>query len=52
LYLCGNPNKLGELFVTLEKNPYICKPCPYGDGKSAEKKRIAYCKFSFVKRID
>ena len=37
LYLCGNPNKLGELFGKLIENPYICKPCPYGDGKSAEK---------------
>ena len=37
LHLCGNPNKLGELFGKLIENPYICKPCPYGDGKSAEK---------------
>jgi UDP-N-acetylglucosamine 2-epimerase (non-hydrolysing) len=37
LYLCGNPNKLKDLFVTLEKNSYICKPCPYGDGRAAQK---------------
>lgn len=37
LHLCGNPNKLGELFGKLIENPYICEPCPYGDGKSAEK---------------
>jgi UDP-N-acetylglucosamine 2-epimerase len=37
LHLCGNPNKLGELFGKLVENSYICKPCPYGDGKAAEK---------------
>jgi UDP-N-acetylglucosamine 2-epimerase (non-hydrolysing) len=37
LHLCGNPNKLNELFGKLIENPYICKPCPYGDGKAAEK---------------
>jgi hypothetical protein len=28
---------LNELFGKLIENPYICKPCPYGDGKAAEK---------------
>jgi UDP-N-acetylglucosamine 2-epimerase (non-hydrolysing) len=37
LHLCGNPNKLGELFGKLVENSYICEPCPYGDGKAAEK---------------
>jgi UDP-N-acetylglucosamine 2-epimerase len=37
LYMCEEPKKLAELFGELEKNSYICKPCPYGDGKAAEK---------------
>ncbi len=37
LYMCEEPKKLKELFGKLENNSYICKPCPYGDGKSAEK---------------
>lgn len=37
LYMCEKPNKLRELFGKLEKDYYICKPCPYGDGKSAKK---------------
>jgi len=28
---------LKELFVKLEYNSYICRPCPYGDGRAAEK---------------
>ena len=37
LHLCKTTDKLKHLFVTLEKDSYICKPCPYGDGKAAEK---------------
>jgi UDP-N-acetylglucosamine 2-epimerase len=37
LYMCEEPQKLKELFGELEKNSYICKPCPYGDGRAAEK---------------
>ena len=37
LYMCEEPTKLKELFGELEKNSYICKPCPYGDGRAAEK---------------
>jgi hypothetical protein len=35
--MCEEQKKLKELFGELEKNSYICKPCPYGDGKAAEK---------------
>ena len=35
LYMCDSPNKLRKLFVKLEKKPYICSPCPYGDGNAA-----------------
>ena len=37
LYMCEEPKKLKELFGKLEKDSYICKPCPYGDGRAAEK---------------
>jgi UDP-N-acetylglucosamine 2-epimerase len=37
LYMCEDPKKLAELFGELENNSYICKPCPYGDGRAAEK---------------
>jgi UDP-N-acetylglucosamine 2-epimerase (non-hydrolysing) len=37
LFVCETPEKLSDLFCELEKNPYICKPCPYGDGKASEK---------------
>ena len=37
LHVCDTPEKLHDLFCELEKNPYICKPCPYGDGKASEK---------------
>lgn len=37
LHLCPTPNKLFELFSELEKTPHIFSPCPYGDGKSAQK---------------
>ncbi len=37
LYLCDSPKDLKELFVKLEYNSYICRPCPYGDGRAAEK---------------
>ena len=37
LHLCKTPKELKDLFGTLEENSYICKPCPYGDGKAAEK---------------
>ena len=43
LHLCKSPKDLQDLFVRLKENSYICKPCPYGDGKSAEKiKKILY----------
>jgi hypothetical protein len=35
--MCEEPKKLAELFGELEKNSYICKPCPYGDGNAAIK---------------
>lgn len=37
LHLCGNPNKLSELFGKLIENPYLYTTCPYGDGKAAQK---------------
>lgn len=37
LYICEEPQKLTKLFGYLENNSYICKPCPYGDGRAAEK---------------
>jgi UDP-N-acetylglucosamine 2-epimerase (non-hydrolysing) len=37
LHLCKTPKDLKDLFGRLEENSYICKPCPYGDGKSAQK---------------
>jgi UDP-N-acetylglucosamine 2-epimerase (non-hydrolysing) len=37
LHMCEEPKKLSELFGVLEKNSYICKPCPYGDGNAAIK---------------
>jgi UDP-N-acetylglucosamine 2-epimerase (non-hydrolysing) len=37
LYLCKTPSELENLFVKLEKNSYICEPCPYGDGYAANK---------------
>jgi UDP-N-acetylglucosamine 2-epimerase (non-hydrolysing) len=36
LHLCKTTDKLKDLFVKLEKDSYICKPCPYGDGYAAE----------------
>jgi UDP-N-acetylglucosamine 2-epimerase (non-hydrolysing) len=43
LHLCDSPEHLRGLFDVLEKDYYISEPCPYGDGKSAEKvKRIIY----------
>ena len=43
LHLCKSPKDLKDLFGRLEENSYICKPCPYGDGKAAEKiKKILY----------
>jgi hypothetical protein len=35
--LCKSPKDLKDLFGTLKENSYICKPCPYGDGRAAEK---------------
>jgi len=35
--MCEDPKKLKELFGELENNSYICEPCPYGDGRAAEK---------------
>jgi UDP-N-acetylglucosamine 2-epimerase (non-hydrolysing) len=37
LHLCKTPNELKDLFGRLEENSYICKPCPYGDGRAAQK---------------
>ena len=37
LHLCKSPKDLKDLFGRLEENSYICKPCPYGDGRTAEK---------------
>ena len=37
LHLCKSPKDLKDLFGRLEENSYICKPCPYGDGRAAEK---------------
>jgi UDP-N-acetylglucosamine 2-epimerase (non-hydrolysing) len=37
LHMCSSPKDLKELFVKLEYNSYICKPCPYGDGRAAQK---------------
>jgi UDP-N-acetylglucosamine 2-epimerase (non-hydrolysing) len=37
LHLCKTPKDLKDLFGRLEENSYICKPCPYGDGRAAQK---------------
>ena len=37
LHICKNSSDLKDLFVKLEKDSYICKSCPYGDGHAAEK---------------
>jgi len=37
LHLCASPKELSSLFDKLNDNVYICNPCPYGDGHSAEK---------------
>lgn len=37
LHLCPTPDMLIDMFTTLEKEPYVSSPCPYGDGKSAQK---------------
>jgi UDP-N-acetylglucosamine 2-epimerase (non-hydrolysing) len=37
LHMCEEPKGLKEIFGKIEKNSYICKPCPYGDGRAAEK---------------
>jgi UDP-N-acetylglucosamine 2-epimerase (non-hydrolysing) len=43
LHLCDSPEHLRGLFDVLERDSYISEPCPYGDGKSAEKiKSILY----------
>lgn len=36
LYMCETPTKLKKLFGKLNKNPYICTLCPYGDGNAAK----------------
>lgn len=36
LFICKTTDKLKDLFVTLEKDSYICKDSPYGDGHAAE----------------
>jgi hypothetical protein len=28
---------LKKIFGRLKENPYICEPCPYGDGNTSEK---------------
>ena len=37
LHLCKNPKDLKKLFGNINNNPYICEPCPYGDGNTSEK---------------
>jgi UDP-N-acetylglucosamine 2-epimerase (non-hydrolysing) len=37
LHLCKTTDMLKYLFVALEKDSYICKDSPYGDGYAAEK---------------
>lgn len=37
LHLCASPKELSSLFDKLNDNVYICNPCPYGDGHSAER---------------
>jgi UDP-N-acetylglucosamine 2-epimerase (non-hydrolysing) len=37
LHLCKKPSDLRELFGNINNNPYICEPCPYGDGYTSEK---------------
>lgn len=37
LHLCKTPNDLKRLFGNINNNPYICEPCPYGDGNTSEK---------------
>jgi UDP-N-acetylglucosamine 2-epimerase (non-hydrolysing) len=36
LHLCPSPDKLQDIFGYVEKNPYICKSSPYGNGNSAQ----------------
>lgn len=43
LVLCEHPSKLVDVFKIVNSEPYISKPCPYGDGKSAQRvKDIMY----------
>jgi UDP-N-acetylglucosamine 2-epimerase (non-hydrolysing) len=37
LHLCKTPEDLKRLFGNINNNPYICEPCPYGDGTTSEK---------------
>jgi UDP-N-acetylglucosamine 2-epimerase (non-hydrolysing) len=37
LHLCKKPSDLKRLFGNINNNPYICEPCPYGDGNTSEK---------------
>ena len=38
LVLCDKPERLQIIFGKIVEDSYICEnPCPYGDGKSAEK---------------
>lgn len=37
LHLCNEPDQLSKYFNKINSDYTICKPCPYGDGKSAEK---------------
>jgi UDP-N-acetylglucosamine 2-epimerase (non-hydrolysing) len=37
LHLCKSPSQLRKLFGKVKENPYICEPCPYGEGNTSEK---------------
>lgn len=36
-FLCETPNRLADLLHTVDNNHMVNEPCPYGDGKAAEK---------------
>jgi UDP-N-acetylglucosamine 2-epimerase len=37
LILCETPDKLESIFKSVDANPYIDVPCPYGDGMSSKR---------------
>ncbi len=37
LVLCDRPSNLQAMFKEVDSNPYVSYPCPYGDGKSAQR---------------